>query len=109
MLFCCSINIYIYIYAFGRRFYPKRLTVHSGYTFFFFFFSTCVSWESNPQPLRCQHNALTTEPQEHTFIIINDEKKSAIFGNNVKVFTATFDQFNVSLLNKSMNFFKIYY
>ncbi len=27
-------DIYIYIYAFSRRFYPKRLTVHSGYTFF---------------------------------------------------------------------------
>ncbi len=26
---------YIYIYAFIRRFYPKRLTVHSVYTFFF--------------------------------------------------------------------------
>ncbi len=26
--------IYIYIHAFSRRFYPKRLTVHSGYTFF---------------------------------------------------------------------------
>ncbi len=25
----------IYIYAFSRRFYPKRLTVHSGYTFYF--------------------------------------------------------------------------
>ncbi len=25
---------YIYIYSFSRRFYPKRLTVHSGYTFF---------------------------------------------------------------------------
>ncbi len=23
---------YIYIYAFSRHFYPKRLTVHSGYT-----------------------------------------------------------------------------
>ncbi len=30
------IYIYIYIYAFSRRFYPKRLTVHSGYTFFFY-------------------------------------------------------------------------
>ncbi len=28
------IYIYIYIYAFSRRFYPKRLTVYSGYTFF---------------------------------------------------------------------------
>ncbi len=27
-----------YIYAFSRRFYPKRLTVHSGYTFFVNFF-----------------------------------------------------------------------
>ncbi len=26
--------IYIYIYTFSRRFYPKRLTVHSGYTCF---------------------------------------------------------------------------
>ncbi len=26
--------IYIYVYAFSRRFYPKRLTVYSGYTFF---------------------------------------------------------------------------
>ncbi len=29
-------NYDIYIYAFSRRFYPKRLTVHSGYTFFFY-------------------------------------------------------------------------
>ncbi len=35
MLNAClwSNYIYIYIYAFSRRFYPKRLTVHSGYTF----------------------------------------------------------------------------
>ncbi len=41
---------YIYIYAFSRRFYPKWLTVDSGYTFFVIM---CVPWESNPQPLRC--------------------------------------------------------
>ncbi len=29
-----SWQYYIYIYAFSRRFYPKRLTVHSGYTYF---------------------------------------------------------------------------
>ncbi len=39
--------IYIYMYTFGRRFYPKRLTVHSGYTFFV---SMCVPWELNPRP-----------------------------------------------------------
>ncbi len=43
-------NIYIYIYAFSRRFYPKRLTVHSGYTFII---SMCVPWELNPRPLHC--------------------------------------------------------
>ncbi len=31
---CCQLY-YIYIYAFSRRFYPKRLTVHSGYTLFY--------------------------------------------------------------------------
>ncbi len=25
---------YIYIYAFSRRFYPKRLTLHSNYSFY---------------------------------------------------------------------------
>ncbi len=29
-----AINIYIYIYAFSRRFYPKRLTLHSSYSFY---------------------------------------------------------------------------
>ncbi len=33
-------GIYIYIYAFSRRFYPKRLTGHSGYTFVL---SVCVT------------------------------------------------------------------
>ncbi len=50
----------IYIYAFSRRFYPKRLTVHSGYTFFI---SMCVPWESNPQPFALLTQCSTTEPQ----------------------------------------------
>ncbi len=28
--------LYIYIYAFSRRFYPKRLTLHSSYSFTFY-------------------------------------------------------------------------
>ncbi len=28
------IHIYIYIYAFSRRFYPKRLSLHSSYSFY---------------------------------------------------------------------------
>ncbi len=35
---------YIYIYAFSRCFYPKRLTVHSGYTCFV---SMCVPWRNS--------------------------------------------------------------
>ncbi len=31
-----STHIYIYIYAFSRRFYPKRLTLHSSYSFTFY-------------------------------------------------------------------------
>ncbi len=27
-------RFYIYIYAFSRRFYPKRLTLHSSYSFY---------------------------------------------------------------------------
>ncbi len=32
-LYCFFCSTF-YIYAFSRRFYPKRLTVHSGYTYF---------------------------------------------------------------------------
>ncbi len=31
----CFEYIYIYIYAFSRHFYPKRLTLHSSYSFTF--------------------------------------------------------------------------
>ncbi len=39
LLTCQSLDpeyIYIYIYAFSRRFYPKRLTLHSSYSFTFY-------------------------------------------------------------------------
>ncbi len=38
---------YIYIYAFSRCFYPKRLTIAFR---LYIFISICVPWESNPQP-----------------------------------------------------------
>ncbi len=63
-----SISDYIYIYAFSRRFYPKWLTVHSGYTFNFFM---CVPWELNPQPFAQLMQCSTTEPQEHMIYAIS--------------------------------------
>ncbi len=55
------------MYAFSRRIYPKRLAVHSGYTFIV---SMCVPWELNPQPFfALLTQCSTTEPQEH-FIYI---------------------------------------
>ncbi len=51
-----------FFYAFSRCFHPKRLTVHSGYTFFV---STCVPWELNAQPFALLTQCSTTKPQEH--------------------------------------------
>ncbi len=58
-------NFYIYIHAFSRRFYPKQLTVHSGYTFFFI--SMCVPWELNPRPFALLTQCSTTELQERFY------------------------------------------
>ncbi len=67
------------IYAFSRRFYPKRITVHSGYTFFLY--SVCVPWELNPQPFALLMQCSTTEPQEHR----NTEKSPSVFSGRNKV------------------------
>ncbi len=60
-----SINLFanynIYIYAFSRRFYPKRLIQAIC---FCFFVSMCVPWELNPQPSALLMQCSTTEPQE---------------------------------------------
>ncbi len=58
----------IYIYAFSRHFYPKRVTVHSGYNYIFFL-SMCVPWELNPQPFALLTQCSTTEPQEHFYLL----------------------------------------
>ncbi len=59
-------KIVIYIYAFRRRFYPRRLTVHSDYTFFV---SMCFPWELNPPHFALLLQCSTTEPQEHIYLI----------------------------------------
>ncbi len=51
-----------YIYAFSRRFYPKRLTIAFR---LYIFISTCVPWESNPQPFAQQMQCSTTEPHRN--------------------------------------------
>ncbi len=53
--------IFIYIYAFSRRFYPKWLTVHSGYIFIL----VRVLWELNPQLL---HSLPPSHRNTGTFI-----------------------------------------
>ncbi len=63
--------------------YPKRLTVHSGYTFFN---SMCVSWELNPQPFALLTQCSTTEPLDYlaSFTIpssFGEEKALLVFDN----------------------------
>ncbi len=54
---------YIYIYAFSRRFYPKRLTVqYLGYNFFCQY---VCSLEIEPTTFALLTQCSTTEPQEH--------------------------------------------
>ncbi len=55
--------IYIYIYAFSRHFYPKRLTIAFR---LYIFISMCVPWESNPQPFALLTQCSTTEPHRNT-------------------------------------------
>ncbi len=59
-----------FTFTFTRRFYPKRPTVLSGYTFIV---SMCVPWELNPQPFVLLTQCSTTELQEH-FPIQPDSK-----------------------------------
>ncbi len=49
-------------FTFSRHFYPKQLTVHSGYTFFFV--SMC-SLGIEPTTFALLTQCSTTEPQEH--------------------------------------------
>ncbi len=73
--------IYIYIYAFSRRFYPKRLTVHSGYTFNLFFHQYVCSQGIEPTTFALLMQCFTTEPQEHCYSIkyVDAKKKQVIF------------------------------
>ncbi len=54
--------VWVYIYAFSRRFYPKQLTIAFG---LYIFISMCVPWELNPQPfallMQCSNHWATQE------------------------------------------------
>ncbi len=67
--------VYIFIYAFSRHFYPKRLTVHSGYIFFV---SMC-SLGIEPTTFALLTQCSTTEPQEHESRIPNPSTKFSKF------------------------------
>ncbi len=54
---------YIYIYAFSRRFYPKRLTIAFR---LYIFISMSVPCESNPQLFALLTQCSTTEPHRNT-------------------------------------------
>ncbi len=58
--------ICIYIYAFSRRFYPKRLTVHSCYTYFCQYM---CSLGIEPTTFALLTQCSTTEPQEHAYML----------------------------------------
>ncbi len=52
--------VYIYINAFSRCFYPKRIVFRLN-----IFVNMCVPWELNPQPFALLMQCSTTEPQEY--------------------------------------------
>ncbi len=78
--FFCNI---IYIYAFSKRFYPKRLTVHSGYIFIV---SMCVSWELKPTTFALLTQCSTTEPQEHIMNVFTVTWSNKHFLDKYKLF-----------------------
>ncbi len=62
------VSYYIYIYIYQTL---LSKATYSAFRLYICIVSMCVPWESNPQPLRCKRNALTTEPQEHCVNYIN--------------------------------------
>ncbi len=54
-----------FTFTFSRRFYPKRLTIAFR---LYIFISTCVPWESNPQPFAQLTQCSTTEPHRNTAV-----------------------------------------
>ncbi len=90
----------IYIYAFSRRFYPKRLTI----TFrLYIFISMCVLWESNPQPFALLAQCSTTEPHRNTLISYTHIEYSyfTLWSN-----FCVFDQINAALMSRRVFFQK---
>ncbi len=67
-------SLYIYIDAFSKRFYTKRLT-YSAFRLYIFV-SMCVPWELNPQPFALLTQCSTTEPQEKKGITLRLLKKA---------------------------------
>ncbi len=83
--------IYIYIYAFSRRFYPKRLTLHSSYSFYIFVlsapsFSACGCFNSNEE---VYENACDLPPAAETVVTVTravEEESRDVFNSNGEVY-----------------------
>ncbi len=64
-------HIHIILFTFmhlADAFIQSDLKLHSGYTFLI---STCVPWESNPQPFALLTQCSTTEPHRNTILNIH--------------------------------------
>ncbi len=97
--------IIICIYAFSRRFYPKRLTVHSGYSFIV---SMCVPWESNPQrnALPLSHITISIKIMYWSWTVVH-----SVVNKNVKILihwltSASYDHLGEKYLKKTLQNFK---
>ncbi len=60
-----TIFLHLHLYAFNRYFYPKRLTVHSGYTFFYQYLCFLGAEPTTVFVLLTQCS--TTEQQKHGY------------------------------------------
>ncbi len=75
---CTYSHRHIYIYAFSRRFYPKQLTIHSGYTFFL---TVCVfpwNWTHNLCAVNAMLYRWATGTLSHVSNAVKTDRKTTL-------------------------------
>ncbi len=68
LCFCYSSNLLIFFYIYIYHTLLSKATYNCIQVTHFFFVSTCVPWESNPQPLVLLTQCSTTEPHRNTLL-----------------------------------------